>query len=155
MKKSEEKMLNESLEDITGITCIYVPVKDVFTSVQWYRKNLGCEPTNHNAVEPGMTRAIMRFPDTNGALPDPGIRQIVPALLLMQVDKSAGTLGFTLDNGVRHPSFCFITPRIYEIADQLKENGVNILTDISEVKPGGPNLWFSDPDGNIMEVWQP
>jgi hypothetical protein len=25
-------------EDITGITCIYIPVKDVYESIKWYKK---------------------------------------------------------------------------------------------------------------------
>ncbi|MFC4777292.1 VOC family protein [Paenibacillus sp. GCM10023252] len=151
----ENSVIEKNLEDITGVTCIYVPVRDVFTSVQWYRRNLGCEPTIHYSVEPGMTRAIMRFPDINGVLAEPGIRQVVPALILMRAIESAGELGFVLDDGIRHPSFCFIAPNFYEIFNRFKENGVHILTESIEGKPNGPYVSFTDPDGNVLAIWQP
>jgi catechol 2,3-dioxygenase-like lactoylglutathione lyase family enzyme len=155
MINNEENTQKEELEDITGVTCVYVPVRDVYSSVQWYQKNLGCLPTKHNPVEPGMEKAIMRFPDHHGYFADAGLRQLVPALILIAVKHSAEILGFTLDNGARHPVLCFITPRIYEIYDRFKENGVNILTDMSNIKPGGPYLSFTDPDGNLFAIWQP
>src|SRR5690554_1374414 len=146
----ENTVIEKNIEDITGVTCIYVPVRDVFTSVQWYRKNLSCEPTIHNSIEPGMTMAIMRFSDINGVFAEPGIRQVIPTLILMQVTQSAGELGFNLDDGVRHPSFCFIAPNFYEMFNRFKENGVNIVSDIIEDKPNGPYFSFSDPDGNVL-----
>ncbi|GAB6930734.1 hypothetical protein JCM10914A_47170 [Paenibacillus sp. JCM 10914] len=82
MHANEEINAEEGMEDITGITCIYVPVNDVYDSMKWYQKNLGCQPANNDRVEPGMEMAVLNFPDRNGNLPSPGLRQVVPALLL-------------------------------------------------------------------------
>ncbi|XEC96674.1 VOC family protein [Paenibacillus tarimensis] len=155
MQANEEIKVEQKVEDITGVTCIYVPVNDVCESIKWYQKNLGCEPTKIHPVEPGMKMAIMRFSDHNGNFPGPGLRQTVPALFLHESGEEGGRLGFswTLDGGKRHAVACFITPRIQELFERFKENGVNILGDIRQTC--GPNLLFSDPDGNLWEVWQP
>jgi Lactoylglutathione lyase and related lyases len=142
------------LEDITGITCIYVPVNDVYESMKWYQKNLGYRPANEERVEPGMATAVLNVPDRNGHLPSPGLRQVVPALFLHKSDEEGGRLRFSwsLDNGKPHAIACFITPRIEELLERFKANGVNIL---GERMTSGPNITFADPDGNIWEAWQP
>ncbi len=146
--------VEDGLEDITGVTCIYVPVNDVYESMKWYQKNLGYQPVDNERVEPGMVMAIMNFPDRNGNLPSPGLRQTVPALLLRKSDEEGGRLRFSwsLDGGKPHAMACFITPRIDELRERFKANGVNI---IGERVTSGPNLTFADPDGNVWEVWQP
>lgn len=153
MQIDEELKVEEHLEDITGLTCIYVPVRDVYKTAQWYEKNLGCKLREGDKMEPGMTGAIMRFPDFNGQFPGPGLRQTVPAVFLIESRSEGGRLGFTNNEGVRHAVGCFITPRIQDLFERFKENGVNIAGDIGMTC--GPNLQFFDPDGNMWEVWQP
>jgi len=158
-KKGEKKMqINEDIkteekqeENITGLTCIYIPVKDVYKSIKWYQKNLDCEPTNHNPVTPGMNASILRFPDHNGNFPGPGLRQTVPAIFLVTTKESAEGLDFRSN---QYPIACFITPRLQEMYYRFKENGVNIVSGISE-SPFGSNFKFCDPDGNILEIWEP
>jgi catechol 2,3-dioxygenase-like lactoylglutathione lyase family enzyme len=154
MQTNEENQVEERLEDITGLTCIYVPVNDVYESIKWYQKNLGYQPANNDRVEPGMAMAVLNIPDRNGDLPSAGLRQIVPALFLHKSDEEGGRLHFSwsLDSGNPHAIACFITPRIEEIVERFKKNGVNIL---GERVTSGPNITFADPDGNIWEVWQP
>ncbi|MET3846456.1 hypothetical protein [Paenibacillus sp. OAE614] len=94
MNENKGNEVEESLEDITGITCIYVPVNDVYESIQWYQKNLGYQPANNDLVEPGMKMAVLNLPDRNGNLPSPGLRQVVPALFLHQSDEEGGRLRF-------------------------------------------------------------
>ncbi|PMC37377.1 hypothetical protein CJ195_11500 [Bacillus sp. UMB0899] len=142
-------------EDITGVTCIYIPVKDVYKSIKWYQKNFGCEPTSHNPVKPGMELSILRFPDHNGDFPGPDLRQTVPAIFLVKAKRRDGSLGFTIDCVDRHPIACFITPCIQKMYNRFKENGVNIVSGIPENKPFGSNFKFYDPDGNMLEIWQP
>lgn len=151
--QTNEEIIEGRLEDVTGITCLYVPVKNVYESVAWYRRNLGCEPSNLHSVEPGMKQAIMRFPSHNGNILGPGIRQTVPALFLIEAGAEGGGLGFASRGGEHHAIGCFITPRIQELYNRFKENGVTTKGDIREV--GGLNLQFLDPDGNLWEVWQP
>jgi hypothetical protein len=66
---NKQSLSEERLEDITGITCIYVPVNDVYESIKWYQKNLGYQHANNDRVEPGMVMAVLNFPDRNGNLP--------------------------------------------------------------------------------------
>ncbi|TMV48783.1 VOC family protein [Paenibacillus mesophilus] len=154
--QAEDIQLESKLEDITGITCIYVPVQDVYESVQWYRKNLGCrQPSRFEPVQPGAGIAILRFPDEQDKLPGAGLRTTVPAMFLIQSGSEGGRLGFTNNNGDRVPVGCFITPRIQLLFDRFKENGVRIASDIPEGRECGPNFQFYDPDGNLWEVWQP
>lgn len=154
MQANEKIKAEERLEDITGMTCIYVPVNDVYESIQWYQKNLGYQPANNDRVEPGMVMAVLNFPDRDGNMPSPGLRQVVPALFLHKSDEEGGRLRFSwsLDSGKPHAMACFITPRIKELFERFKENGVKIL---GERVTSGPNITFADPDGNIWEVWQP
>ncbi|MFK7692764.1 VOC family protein [Paenibacillus sp. HJGM_3] len=154
--QTEEIQLEDKLEDITGITCIYVPVQDVYESVQWYRTNLGCrQPKAHEPVKPGSGIAILRFPDQEDKLPGVGLRQTVPAMFLIQSNAEGGRLGFTGNNGERVPVGCFITPRIQELFDRFIENGVRIASEIPESRECGPTFKFYDLDGNLWEVWQP
>ncbi|WP_176706840.1 VOC family protein [Paenibacillus hemerocallicola] len=154
--QAEEVQIDNKPEDITGITCIYVPVQDVYESVQWYRKNLGCrQPGSHDPVKPGAGIAILRFPDHHDKLPGAGLRTTVPAMFLIQSELKGGRLGFTNNNGDRVPVGCFITPRIQELFERFKENGVRITSDIPEGRECGPNFQFYDLDGNLWEVWQP
>ncbi|MFD0671223.1 VOC family protein [Cohnella sp. GCM10027633] len=146
--------MEERLEGITGVTCIYVPVSDVYASIQWYQKNLGYQPSAGDRIEPGMTMAVMNVPDRDGNLPSPGLRQVVPALFLHQSDEEGGRLRFSwsLDGGKPHAIACFITPRIEELRERFQANGVNM---IGERMTSGPNITFADPDGNLWEAWQP
>ncbi|MDG0791180.1 VOC family protein [Cohnella ginsengisoli] len=152
MQDNQERI--EKLEDITGVTCIYVPVNDVYASIQWYQKNLGYQPANGGLVEPGMKAAVLNVPDQAGNLPSPGLRQVVPSLFLRQSDEAGGRLRFSwsLDQGRPHAIACFISPRIEELLERFKTNGVPI---ISERVTSGPNITFADPDGNLWEVWRP
>lgn len=154
MQANEETETKERLEDITGMTCIYVPVNDVYESIKWYQKNLGYQPANNDSVEPGMVMGVLNIPDRNGNLPKPGLRQVVPALFLHKSDEEGGRLRFSwsLDSGKPHAIACFITPQIEELRKRFIENGVHIL---GERKTSGPNITFADPDDNIWEVWQP
>lgn len=147
----EEIKSEKTQQDITGMTCIYVPVNDVYESVKWYQKNLGCQPSNIHPVEPGMEICILRFLDENGKQHDAATGSI-PALFLMGSGSDGGRLGFTFPEGNRQAVGCFVTPRIQELFERFKENGVNI---IGERVTCGPNVTFADPDGNTWEIWQP
>lgn len=132
---------------IVGVTCIYVPVADVFESVIWYRENLGCEPTDHNPVRPGVSRAIMRFPEYE--------RTKAPAIFLVQARNAAGVMGFNDDDGNSSAVACLITPRMHEIYNRFKKNGVTIEGGPEDGREYGSIIKFYDPDGNKWEVWQP
>ncbi|SDX05644.1 VOC family protein [Paenibacillus sp. CF384] len=141
-------------QDITGMTCIYVPVNDVYASVHWYEKNLGCQPAKNHKVEPGMTMSILRFLDEDGK-PQDAATGSIPALFLIQSGEEGGRLGFTgtWEGNPRNAVGCFVTPRIQEMFERFKANGVRLEGEIRQTC--GPNLQFYDPDGNMWEIWQP
>ncbi|UHA58498.1 VOC family protein [Metabacillus litoralis] len=143
------------LEDITGVTCIYILVKDVYESVKWYQKNLGCEPTIHNPVSPGMQRSILRFPDHNGDILGPGLRQTTPAIFLVTDKTREERVDHAVKSNNLHPLVCFITPRIQEMYNRFIENGVEIVDEISEDRSVGDAFKFYDLDRNLLEIWQP
>ena len=142
MQINEEVQASEKLEDIIRICNIYVPVSDIYKAIEWYETNLGCKFTG-DKTEPNMTGAFLNFPDRN-----------VPTLFLHKSDEEGGRLGFSWseDSGKPHAVVCFVTPRIQELFERFKKNGVNI---VGQRQTCGPNITFSDPDGNLWEVWQP
>jgi catechol 2,3-dioxygenase-like lactoylglutathione lyase family enzyme len=154
MQVNDEMKVEGKLQDIIGMTCIYVPVSDVYESVKWYQKNLGCQPSGIHRVEPGMKMSILRFLDANGN-PQDAATGSIPALFLRESGVEGGRLGFTgtWEGGQRHAVGCFVTPRIQELFERFKENGVNIEGGIRQTC--GPNLQFYDPDRNMWEIWQP
>ena len=151
-KRNEESIVEKKQRDITGMTCIYVPVSNVYESVQWYQKNLGCQPSNIHPVEPGMEMCIMRFVDEDGKQQD-AASGAIPALFLMGSGEEGGRLGFTWPDGNRQAVGCFVTPHIQMLFERFKENGVKLVGEIRQTC--GPNLQFFDPDGNMWEIWQP
>ncbi|WP_090645896.1 VOC family protein [Paenibacillus sp. UNC496MF] len=153
MQANKVNKVEQKMRDITGMTCIYVPVSDVYESVKWYQNNLGCLPSNIHPVEPGMKMSILRFLDDEGS-PQDAATGSIPALFLRESGAEGGRLGFTgtWEIGERHAVGCFVTPHIQELFDRFKENGVNI---IGERITCGPNVTFTDPDGNVWEIWQP
>jgi len=150
-----EKDLGGLEEDITGVTCIYILVKDVYESIKWYQKNLGCAPTSHNPVSPGMQRSILRFPDHHGTIPGPGLRQTTPAIFLVTDKTREERVDHTVESKNLHPLVCFITPRIQEMYIRFIENGVEIVDEISDDRPVGDHFKFYDLDRNLLEIWQP
>jgi len=153
MQANEIAKSEVKAQDIMGMTCLYVPVNNVFESVKWYQTNLGCQPSEIHPVEPGMEMAIMRFLDSNGN-PQDAATGSIPALFIVGSGEEGGRLGFswTSDSFRRQAVGCFVTPRIQELFERFKANGVNIL---SERETCGPNVTFADPDGNVWEIWQP
>lgn len=154
MQVNEENKVEEKLQDIIGMTCIYVPVSDVYESIKWYQQNLGCQPSNIHEMKPGMKIAILRFLDSHGNHQD-AANGSIPALFLMESGPEGGRLGFTgtWEEPKRQAVGCFVTPRIQELFERFKENGVNIVDGIRQTC--GPNLQFFDPDGNMWEIWRP
>jgi predicted enzyme related to lactoylglutathione lyase len=80
---------------------------------------------------------------------------VVPAIFLVEAKEGSGSIGLPIDNSARQPIACFITPRIREMYDRFIENGVNIVSEIPKKRPAGRNFRFCDPDGNMLEMWQP
>jgi catechol 2,3-dioxygenase-like lactoylglutathione lyase family enzyme len=153
--QNREENKKEFIQNITGVTCIYVPVSNVYNAVQWYEKILGCTLRKGDKMVPDMTAAIMRFPDPDGE-PYPAKTGTVPALFLIQSRQDSGRYGFTLDNGKRHAVGCFITPHIRKMYNHFRDNGVTIVSEIPENDPLAPiNFRFRDLDGNEWEIWQP
>lgn len=110
------------------LTHFWLYVKDTDRAIQFYRDTLGFE-------------ILETFPD--GALFKAGGIQ----------------LGIHREEGDRksHPggtSIIFHTTDIKKVYETLQSRGVRFLTQI-EQEPYGQIASFRDPDGYLLEVWQP
>ena len=95
-----------------------------------------------------MSRAILTFPDRNGEFPEPAIRQTVPAIFLVATEKM-------VKKENEYPLACWITPRLEEMYQRFKENGVNIASELPEDQAFGRSFTFYELDDNLLEIWQP
>lgn len=136
-----EGTLTETLID--DVACIYVPVADVYRSIQWYAVNLGLVPSHHNAVRPGMPFVILTYP-TDG-----------PAIMLIQAPDTTCHNFYDTD-GYERPLLCFSVRDIDRLYRQMQANGVRLEGEQLEERGGcGTNFKFYDPDGNKFDVNQP
>lgn len=102
-----------------------------------------------------MSLSIMRFLNESGEFEESGVRQTVPALFLVSANEGEREWQQKDVNVQQYPKACFITPRIQEMYSRFLEKGVQIISKLPEERELGLNFTFSDPDGNISELWQP
>ena len=110
------------------VSHIWLYVKDIRTSVQFYRDTLSL-------------RVVETFPD--GALLDTGG-------ILIGIHREAG-------DRKSHPggtSIILHTRDIEKSFDMLRQRGVEFPRKI-ESEPYGRIATFKDPDGYLLELWQP
>src|SRR5207244_597268 len=111
---------------VQGIACIYVPVKDVYSSISWYQTNLGMQPSVHNPVVPGMEFVILTYPSKG------------PTVFLIQTPDGA-TLNFPNKNGDETPAVCFQVKGIHSLFERMQANGVRMNTELLDRGGCGTN----------------
>lgn len=110
------------------VSHLWLYVKDTRKSIQFYRDTVGL-------------RIVETFPD--GALLNAG--EILIGVHREEVDRRS------LPGGT---SIILQTKNIHKDYDLLRQRGVLFLTQI-EKKPYGLIASFKDPDGYLLELWQP
>jgi hypothetical protein len=127
---------------IQDIACIYLPVADVYTSIQWYHQNLGLTPSHHNPVQPGMKFVILTYP-TQG-----------PTVFLIQRGEPT-TSNFLNQDGYQTPAVCFSVSDIARLFTHLKANHIRFEDESLEERGDcGTNFKCYDPDGNKLDFNQ-
>jgi catechol 2,3-dioxygenase-like lactoylglutathione lyase family enzyme len=127
---------------VRDLSCIYLPVANVYESVQWYQQNLGLTPTHHNPVKPEMDFVIMSYPAKG------------PAVFLIQRGEVT-TSNFKNKGGYQMPAVCFDVSDIAALFAHMRENGVNFENESLEERGGcGTNFKCFDPDGNKLDFNQ-
>jgi catechol 2,3-dioxygenase-like lactoylglutathione lyase family enzyme len=126
---------------VTGIACLWVPVRDVEISTRWYTQVLGLELLREPLrSEDGPTNALCRLsPDG-------------PGLFLTQVD-SAAPMHFD-HRGDRTAMIEFRVDDIEALHARLLKEGVPVFGRLDE-PPCGRYLHLLDPDGNKVQVYAP
>ncbi len=110
------------------VSHIWLYVKDTQTSIQFYRDSLGF-------------RVVETFPD--GALLNAG--EILIGIHREEADRKSQPGG---------TSIILQTHYIEKSFDMLRQRGVEFPREI-ESEPYGRIATFKDPDGYLLELWQP
>jgi catechol 2,3-dioxygenase-like lactoylglutathione lyase family enzyme len=124
---------------IQGLSCIYLPVANVYASLQWYQQNLGLAPTHHNPVKPEMEFAIMSYAAKG------------PSVFLIQRGEVT-TSNFMNKGGYQMPAVCFDVSDIAALFAHMQANGVRFEKESLEERGScGTNFKCFDPDGNKLD----
>ena len=110
------------------LTHFWLYVKDTQRAIQFYRDTLGFE-------------VLETFPD--GALFKPGSVQL--GIHREEGDRKSQPGGMSI---ILH------TPDIEKDYETLQRKGVEFMTQVQK-KPYGQIASFTDPDGYLLELWQP
>ena len=110
------------------IGAIFIPVSDILKAREWYCSILDVE-TNYDIIAGHLCCLPM---DNNG--------------LNIVLDSKT----YTEDSYARTPMFHFNTDDIYVAYQFMKENNVEIITDIEH----GHSFNIKDPDGNMLMICQ-
>ncbi|WP_199860721.1 VOC family protein [Oceanobacillus damuensis] len=123
-----DKLKNSPIKNEMG--AVFIHVKDLKKSVDWYGRILGVEVD---------------------------LKQVESPVYNMPIN---GTTGLTLDDHTFDKSFKhepspnpivnFMVDDIDEAYEFIKENGVNIVREIERVGENFAWFNFSDPDGNVI-----
>ncbi|MGM0882942.1 MAG: VOC family protein [Bacillota bacterium] len=132
---SESQPMREDGPALLRIASIYLPVTDSEASNEWYFRHLR------------MKRSATGKPMTNDGV-----------LLSMEIMRDSGTTsnfattGWT-EGGAYMPLINFKITGLHKLFEQLRADGVH-TTDINDFGLGWA-FQIYDPDGNMIEVWEP
>jgi catechol 2,3-dioxygenase-like lactoylglutathione lyase family enzyme len=146
---------------MTGIHHTGYTVSDLDRSLQFYRDLLGMEVLATQEKEGGYLAAIVGYPDAHVAMAHlrmPGSDHVVE---LFQYLAPVGVVPQRIeprDVGTAH--LCFVVDDLAAAYQRLREAGADSF--VSEpvavdtgINTGGYGLYLRDPDGIIVELFQP
>jgi len=139
----------------TGFT-----VSSLDRSVAFYRDLLGCEVMATQEKERGYLAAIVGYPDAHvrmAHLRVPGGEHVIE---LFEYLAPEGNKADVAPRNVGAAHLCFIVYDLPGIYEQLRERGVDSFVSPpvevdTGINRGGYALYFMDPDGITVELYQP
>jgi catechol 2,3-dioxygenase-like lactoylglutathione lyase family enzyme len=135
-------------------------VSDLDRSVAFYRDLLGCEVIATQEKEGGYLAAIVGFPDAHvrmAHLRVPGGEHVIE-LFQYLAPRGGRVDAVPPDVGASH--VCFVVDDLRSLYERLQESGIaSFVSPPVEVdtgiNTGGLALYLRDPDGIILELFQP
>ena len=134
-------------------------VSDLDRSVAFYRDLLGCEVIATQEKEGGYLAAIVGYPDAHVRMAHlrlPGADHVIE--LFEYLAPPGGSADVEPKNvGASH--LCFVIDDLAGLYERLSAEGVSFVSPPVEVdtgiNAGGYGLYIRDPDGIMVELFQP
>jgi lactoylglutathione lyase len=147
------------MSDIQLVHHVGLTVSDLERSTAFYRDLLGCRPVMWQEKRGGYLAAIVGYPDAEVSmchLKAP-LGELVIELFEYRIPGSiAGPLE---PRRIGNAHLCFLVPDLRSVHARLSEAGVAFISGPVEVDTGanlgGIGLYFLDPDGVTLELFQP
>ena len=134
-------------------------VSDLDRSVAFYRDLLGCEVIATQEKEGGYLAAIVGYPDAHVRMAHlrlPGADHVVE---LFQYLTPVGGHADVEPKNVGASHLCFVTDDLAGLYERLLAESVSFVSPPVEVdtgiNAGGYALYLRDPDGIVVELFQP
>jgi catechol 2,3-dioxygenase-like lactoylglutathione lyase family enzyme len=134
-------------------------VSDLDRSLAFYRDVLELEVVMQQEKDRGYLAKITGYPDAHvrmAHLKPPGGEHRIE---LFQYLSPSGTRADVQPRNVGAPHICFLVEDIHATYDRLRSAGAQTFSQPIElesgVNKGGFSLYFRDPDGITMELFQP
>lgn len=128
---------------LNRVDCIFIPVKNIAESIEWYVKKLGCKFMWHDGGYAALNVTINNPKEGQGNI------ELGQAMITLVQADEVTPLCFKFDNR-KHPLINFYTKDIYYTYQTLKGNGV----DVSEINEYGPlkGMDFYDLNGHLLGI---
>ena len=145
---------------VLGVLHVGLTVSDLDRSLAFYRDVLGCEVIATQEKEGGYLAAIVGYPDAHvrmAHLRVPGSDHVIE---LFQYLAPQGDHADVEPRNVGASHLCFLVEDLPSFYIQLRENGVTSFVSPpvevdTGINTGGYALYVRDPDGIMVELFQP
>lgn len=147
------------MTDIRQVHHVGLTVRDLDRSVAFYRDRLGCEPIMRQEKKGGYLAAIVGYPDAHVSMCH--LRAPLGELIIELFEyHSPELLSADLEpRRIGNAHLCFLVPDLQAVYTRLVAEGVDFISPPVEVdtgaNAGGQGLYFRDPDGITLELFQP
>lgn len=148
------------MADVTSVVHTGLTVADLDRSLDFYRDLLGFEVVMTQEKHGGYLAAIVGYPDAHVRMAQVKAPASEHRLELFEYVTPPGVPGSREPRDIGPTHVCLLVDDLPELYDRLRAAGVSsFLSPPVEVDTGvnrgGRALYFRDPDGIILELFQP